>query len=140
MRNPKRGRDTAPSKGKVPKSAYQPVSRQTVKWCFKIYDKDMRWHSDSHPDDTFYKVAERLKHYSGMTWGRIEQDRKRDHAVYISKLTKKARRRLAELKMDSFNELWRFRFEGVERIWGVRDGDTFQVLWWDPRHDVCPSK
>jgi hypothetical protein len=43
------------------------------------------------------------------------------------------------LRHDDFDELWRFRFDGLHRLWGLRLDDWFYALWWDPEHKVCPS-
>jgi hypothetical protein len=43
---------------------------------------------------------------------------------------------LVDLKLDDIEELYRFRFTGTQRIWGIRDRRTFRVLWWDPDHQV----
>jgi hypothetical protein len=51
-----------------------------------------------------------------------------------------AQRRLGELELDDFDEMFRFRLGNFERLWGViRDG-VFYAIWWDPRHQVCPGK
>lgn len=64
----------------------------------------------------------------------------RDHAVKVSSIIPEAQRRLMELQLDDTDQLWRFRFDGETRLWGLRDGSCFLVLWWDPEHKVCPSK
>ncbi len=80
-----------------------------------------------------------MKSYSTMTWGQIEQDRHRDHVVSMDSLIKEARDRLIELQLDDY-PLMRFRFDGLKRLYGIRTGRFFQVLWWDPQHKVCPSQ
>ena len=32
------------------------------------------------------------------------------------------------------------RVTGKKRIWGVRDGSVLHLLWWDPQHEVYPTK
>lgn len=137
-KQPKRKRENKPSVSKKPTAVEFFDPNQTVKWCFRLFDKDKSWHDERYSEETFREVAHLLKNYSIRTWGQIEQDRQRDHAVEISNLGKDAQKRLEELKLDDFGPLWRFRFSGLKRIWGIRIGRFFQVLWWDPQHKVCP--
>jgi hypothetical protein len=51
-----------------------------------------------------------------------------------------AQRRLLELKLEEFDELFRFRLGNMERLWGVVHLDVFYPVWWDPEHKVCPSQ
>ena len=50
-----------------------------------------------------------------------------------------AQRRLLDLRLDEFDELFRFRLGNLERLWGVIHLDVFYPVWWDPEHKVCPS-
>jgi hypothetical protein len=129
-----------PSLEKQPKAVAVPDRARTVQWCFQLFDKSACWHEKSYAEETFRHVACLLREYSGRTWGQIEQDRKRDHAVEIAGLIPEARQRLQALHLDDCGPFWRFRFDGVKRIWGIRDRHVFRILWWDPQHRVCPSK
>jgi hypothetical protein len=51
-----------------------------------------------------------------------------------------AQQRLAEIKLDEFDQLFRFRLGNFERLWGVIHEHTFYPVWWDPDHKVCPLK
>ncbi len=55
-------------------------------------------------------------------------------------LCDEAQRRLVELELDEFDELFRFRLGNMARLWGVIDEGVFYAIWWDPDHRVCPSK
>jgi hypothetical protein len=55
-------------------------------------------------------------------------------------LCPEAKRRLGEIELDDLDCLWELRVSGLERIWGHRDGHVFYPIWWDPLHEVCPSK
>jgi len=128
-----------PSEKKQPVIAETPVTNRTVQWCFRLFD-DLEWNDDPDSEESFRKVAIYLKDYSSRTWGQIEQNKKRDHAVKVSHLISKAQQRLEELKLGDHDLLWRFRFDGCKRIWGIRHGHVFRVLWWDPEHRICPSQ
>lgn len=49
-----------------------------------------------------------------------------------------ATRRLQALRLDDFDELFRFRLGNLPRLWGILDGDIFYPVWWDPDHEVYP--
>jgi hypothetical protein len=137
-KKPTRNRQYQPSVSKKPVAVESFDPCQTVKWCFRLFDRGKHWHRDQYTEETFREVAHLLKDYSDRTWGQIEQDRNRDHAIEVSKLCKEAQRRLEELNLDDCGPLWRFRFSALKRIWGIRAGRFFQVLWWDPQHQVYP--
>ncbi len=121
--------------GKVPKSRAEATNNQKcLNWTFAIFD-NYAWH-----DDTTHCVralAKKLQDYERMTWAEVKR---RDHPVPLPSLVVAARNRLGELGQDDVSEVWRLRFTGKQRLWGLRQGEVFQVLWWDPEHKVCSSK
>jgi hypothetical protein len=50
-----------------------------------------------------------------------------------------ARKRLEQLRLDDTDELFSLRLNGQERLWGIRSNDIFSLLWWDPKHEICPA-
>ena len=139
-RNKKPRQEYQPSEEKRPSVERVPsTAHEKVVWSFVLFD-NRRWSDSSYEEDPFLDVAECLKNYESMTWAEIESNKKRDHAVLLNQLVNEARIRLRQLKQDDIDRLWRFRFSGEKRIWGIRDGKVFKVLWWDPQHKVCPSQ
>lgn len=128
-----------PKPSKVPTSEPVSTSRDTVHWSFALFDGSIEWHTHGYKEETFRQVAEHMRGYEGMTWGEIENKRKHNHPVPVGGLIPRAQARLREINQDDIDELWRFRFGGQLRIWGIRDGRLFKVLWWDPQHAICPS-
>lgn len=60
--------------------------------------------------------------------------------IPMSSLCTEAQNALTDLKLDDANDVWfRFRLGNRQRLWGVIDGEVFYPVWWDPRHEVCPS-
>lgn len=103
---------------------------------FVLFD-DTSWCAEYDEGSYFAAVAKKIKQYESMQWMDIVS---RDHRVVLGKLITKAMKRLVELRLDDVDELWRFQLNGLKRLWGVRFGSCFYVLWWDPRHVICPSK
>jgi hypothetical protein len=83
----------------------------------------------------------RFRQWETMTWGEIlaEGGRKRNHRIYVSKCCTASRERLSYLHLDDHEELLSLAVSGQARVIGILDRATFQILWWDPEHKVCPS-
>ena len=60
-------------------------------------------------------------------------DGSRNHEVEVGRLCTDARKRLVALHLDDIDKLVSLRLSGKERVWGIRDADVLQLLWWDPR-------
>ncbi len=109
-------------------------------WQIGVFDQHGRWGADSVDLEQFWsELYKKLSSYESMTWGQIEIDRKRNHSVAVASVTKEARDRLSHLNLDDVDQLYRFRFDGTSRLWGIRDRELFKLLWWDPNHEICPS-
>lgn len=62
---------------------------------------------------------------------------KKHHAQSWDRICPEAQGRWIEIGRTE-DELFRFRTGGRERIWGIRLGSTFLVVWWDPEHQIYP--
>lgn len=96
------------------------------------------WHSI----DTalLHEIRERLQAFESMTWNEIlVKGSKHNHAIQTTALCKDARDRLKEIRLDDIEELVSLKMSGEERIWGIKQHSVMLLLWWDPRHQVCPS-
>lgn len=91
------------------------------------------------PDDQV-EVLNRLRALEKMTWHQIKMDgKKRNHSIRVSDCSKGAQKRLSELELDDIDELFSMGVNGEARIIGILARTTFMILWWDPKHQVCPS-
>jgi hypothetical protein len=79
-----------------------------------------------------------MKELETMTWQAIGETG--SHFIDVSGLSKSARDRLLAIQQDDVDQLYSLRVTGRRRIFGIRDGGTFRVLWWDPEHEVCPAQ
>lgn len=93
-------------------------------------------------------VLHYLNDFSGKTWAEIEAERtggrnrhKKHHSMEVASLPKEARNRLGQhLGDDAPDTLFRFRLSGTNRLWGIRDGAIFHILWFDADHQVYPTE
>lgn len=130
-----------PPKGARAESNPDDTNRQTPVWSIAIFDHAGPWGRTmcETPGHLWEDIFPKLKNYETMTWGEIYRDRDRNHPVGVLGLIKEAQDRLVALKLDDNEELFRFRLSGTGRVWGIRVGRVFQLLWWDPDHKICPS-
>lgn len=129
-----------PTQHKTPKNAEPTSDARSPVFSFKLFD-DFDWHVSGHQEGEaeFQSVVRKLRDYEKRSWNEIKQDRNRDHPVSADNLIKSAQERLRIIRQDDASELWRFRFNSRQRIWGIKVGNTLQILWWDPHHQICPS-
>lgn len=60
--------------------------------------------------------------------------------VELDALCGDAQSRLEKIERDDAPSLWEVRLGGAQRYWGFLIGPVFHFLWWDPNHEVCPTK
>lgn len=131
----------SPNTAKVTREREEPddISRKTPVWRIGQFDLNGPWGKSIVDLETVWdEIFLKLQNFESMTWGEIEQDRKRNHPVSVDKFIVEARRRLEQLQIDQ-DELFRFRFTGKQRLWGIRSLNVFTILWWDPDHKISPS-
>src|SRR5680860_208464 len=85
------------------------------------------------------RILYKLAHFETMTFPDIERAVKGSHNVSYDQLCRDAQKRLEERGLEDLDQLFSLRLSGKERIWGIREGNVLRILWWDPKHQVCPS-
>ena len=83
-------------------------------------------------------IVEKLHSFDSMSWTQISGTN--HHAIPINRLSRLAQTRLQEIELDDIEELFSFHLQGKPRIFCIRDMDIAKLLWYDPEHQVCPSK
>ncbi len=145
---PKR-RETAakrkPGQDKYPKAvSKRPASlgaepeKRLFRWSTQSADFHGRWGWDEVGVKVlFQEIIPKLQQHENRTWGEIEGSQ--SHFVYMDQCVGEARKRLREIGLDDVEQLFSLRLSGKKRVWGRCQQSVFQVLWWDPEHEVCPS-
>ncbi|OEJ34194.1 hypothetical protein [Streptomyces subrutilus] len=64
----------------------------------------------------------------------------KEYATEDTGIIREARDRLTSLGLSDMTKIGRIRFAGTQRLYGFLEGTVFHVLWWDPNHEVYPSK
>lgn len=126
------------------------IRQDLVQWtvCEMDYEYSGLWNWDLKGKEA-HKVLGYLEGLSQKTWGQVEQERtggkdrhRKHHPMQVSDLCKEAQKRLKErFQNDELpEELYRFRLAGEVRLWGIRSGRTFKIIWYDRKHRVYPTE
>lgn len=129
-----------PTTNKIPRHVEPFIDKKKVFWSFSIYDSGIKFPSTSQNDIIFSQAANCIKDCELRTWPDIEKNRKRDHPISVDVIEPFARARLAEIGQDDIDELWSIHFNGLFRLWAIREQSLLKILWLDPEHQICPSR
>lgn len=88
-------------------------------------------------------VLKRLAALETATWAEIKRRKGRgagsgSHYIPVARIIIKAQNRLREIGVDN-DELFSLRVNGKPRLWGLLEGASFNIIWWDPNHEICPT-
>ena len=106
-------------------------------WQFSTVDRNgpFAWPEGQNEEK---EILGTLRQIDGMAWSEVEGGN--HHSISIADLSKEAQQRLRDISQDDVDELFSFRITGKKRVFSIRHNNIAKLLWWDPRHQVCPSK
>lgn len=108
-------------------------------WRFSYLDWDGPWCPSKCKESGVRGLLDRLAAFESMSWVEIKSSG--SHTVGAEGIIKQARDRLTDRKLDEWaDHLTSLRITGKQRLWGFLRADVFHALWWDPEHEVYPSK
>lgn len=132
-----------PQPGKVPRIAQHEdpdTNQRKIRFVFDMVDHDGLWAPHLPEQSLIQELFERFAELEGMTWGEAQRAPDFFKTEDIGGCPNTAvQKRLME-EYQGLDSLGRFRVGGKKRLWGVRDAHEFHVIWWDPEHEVWPSK
>lgn len=117
------------------------MSRQPS-WCFKRLDENSAW--GLCPSD-FSVVISHLVNFERMTWSEIfkqthDGGRSSNHYIPPGSMCDKARKRFYDLHLDEYaDNVYSLRISNKIRIFGLLNDGVFSLLWYDTKHEICPS-
>ena len=126
-----------------------PISRDPVSPTADFMGRPFTWNTGKVDLDGAYgwnnatmkmvlqKIIPKLQNFGTMTWEEVKKTK--SHFIDLDKCSKEARDRLGEMELE-IEQLFSLRLDGKERIFGWEHKSIFHVLWWDPKHQVCPSQ
>ena len=124
------------------------TSQRAFRWSMELIDGGGKW---AISEKVFRKdwcsaILPKLEDYEKKTWAIIANDSSgkshgtRNHHIAVSNLSKAARKRLRKIEMNDLDQLYSFRLGAKKRLFGVVHDYLFKLVWYDPDHEVCPSK
>lgn len=139
----KRAKAIVPTKeGKKPKCIIDEVSFMHLhpSWRFshskKYIDSQYGW---DHLKGNLPYIVEKLHNLEVQTWNEILIiNRERNHSISIDSINSEARKLLIKNKED-VELVYSLRLSSTERLFGIIDHGMFDIMWWDPNHEICPS-
>ena len=127
---------------------YSSDSKQ-VCWRFDKLDMDGKFAFDlSRTDFNHREILDKIIAYSNMTWDEVKKqthDRKNKSKHHFLDMDALSADAIARIRAKHFEDryqdsIFSFAFKNRLRIIGIRDGEEFHVVWFDPNHEFCPSK
>lgn len=132
-----------PSIRKQPKVASGPSSFNDRKAAWRISHLEMEAPYGWQEVDlkTFAFIRSKLAAFESMTWNQIiVEGKKHHHSIPVDEIVKSARERLEAINQDDTDVLVSLRLSAKSRVWGILEEGVLRLLWWDPNHEICPSK
>ena len=125
-------------------------SGQTFRWSLNVVDTSEPWGLTAKVLKKKWcsknGLLKALVDRETMTWAQISNQsggRKtgtNSHHVSVSGLRKEARKFLKESSLDDLDEIYSLRLNSKERLYGIIQDYVFYILWYDPKHEIYPTK
>ena len=108
-------------------------------WSFRTFDNTGDWCWSTISISDAMSIMQRLKDYESMTWASIKRA---SHCHYIEpfSIIPEAQERLRKLKRFQTNALFSMSVGSKPRLWGILEDHVAFLLWWDPKHEIYPSR
>lgn len=117
------------------------VMGRTVVWRFHGLDQDGRWSIANVEGSKLVEVLVKLGSFEQQTIRELFYDGEEPGKHYdVEDLPKDSHDRLVQLGREDETKIARLRLTGAQRLYGFLREHVFHVLWWDPQHEVYPSK
>lgn len=136
--NRKKSRDSetrdSETRDSCPTVGFSRIDSEHPDWGWNLNSKEAR------------HLGELLTHIAVTSWSELLDEKRggrlRHHIQEVYTLDKKAQRRLEKIFDENAcpDTLFRFAHGNTFRIWGIKDGDHIDFLWFDRKHEVYPTK
>lgn len=106
-------------------------------------DSDCEWSMAHMSEKDHEELLKKLKEYERVTVGQLIAPSFSNFTVYydFSKCpNSKAVNRLESRYPNFGDSIARFRLTGAKRLYGFLEGNQFHIVWWDPKHEIWPSR
>jgi len=124
---------------KTPKNIVNPNSyySKSPSWRFSKADNEHeRWSFTKNDVFGDMDIVGRLSDFEKQVWQDIIGDR--NHFIDTHRLIKEARDRMVDLGLY-YDSVFSLTLNGRERIFGIMEDGVLFFLWYDRKHEICPS-
>jgi hypothetical protein len=114
-----------------------------MSWRFGFVDHEGPWSFEEVSAPEFCSVLRKLRDLESMTVSEVFSGSGQPGKDYtISEIPNGAAYlRLEEMGLADMTKMSALRLGGESRLWGFRhDRSIFYIVWWDPRHEIWPSR
>ena len=125
--------------GKTPKPINNPESfySRYPSWRFSKIDKEHdKWSFQKKNVFSNEKILARLSDFEKQLWSEIIGDR--NHFINIGDLVKEAQDRIVQLGYY-YDTVFSLTLDGKGRLFGILEDGAMFFLWYDEKHEICPS-
>lgn len=132
-----------PKASSVPSVGKRPIARslgsdECISWKVGRLMRDGYFGWDHCSAEHLAKVLARLSELEKVRFEELAKHR--DHPLTKGKLSREAIREITDRGFEEFHDmLFSLHFDGLTRVIGFRDRSFFQLVWFDPEHQFCPS-
>ncbi|WP_445520486.1 hypothetical protein [Streptomyces sp. NEAU-174] len=117
-------------------------SEERVCWRFTHLDLDGPWGLTQLDHERLLTLITDMRKFESLTINELFHQGEwpgKCHDVPLLP-NRTALERLEILGLPDMTKIWKLRVGGAGRLWGFLVGNVFHVIWWDPEHQVWPSK
>lgn len=115
-------------------------------WRFDRVDRSGKFAFDpSRSDFDHREIIDKIISYGSMSWDDLKKQthdkgKTKHHFLKMEKLSPEATSRVKLLlQEEEFESVYSLALQNLLRIIGVRKDEKFFVMWYDPKHEFCPS-
>ncbi|WP_164780247.1 hypothetical protein [Mesorhizobium sp. M7A.F.Ca.US.011.01.1.1] len=117
-------------------------------WACEKPDREHSWSwgvaRDWSASDWEGLILPKLTEWEKLTWGEIDRPssdsgHKMHHNMDTTEICDEAQSRMVEIERYA-DVIFRFRLGNKRRLWGHRIVNKFEILWFDPTHQIYPTE
>jgi len=111
----------------------------TPKWSLSYLQLNGKWCWSDIQRDKLLEIIEKVKEFEKSKWKQLLKGNHPAKSIPLGHIIREAQGILEKLRIQQ-DELVRFRLSGKERFWGFLIEGIYYVVFWDPKHEICPSE
>jgi hypothetical protein len=136
-KHPKKGAGTTLSAKKKPAVLQAARDIPRITWRFGVFDHGGPWPLHGISSNDHRELLEKLGVFEQSRVSELEGSSGIKN-IPVENIIPQAQRRLEAIHLDDY-DLWELHIKGEPRMWCIRNGEVLSLLWWDPKHEICPS-